>query len=218
MDDRFFHGLIGSPTKVCHYNLKALTPWHFLLLNAIQSPVLDPDKESNVNDLLVCLKVLQLEWPQVPELKSSLRDKWWAFQMNMHRIARREFSKFSDWIEVQLSFPEFWDKEDDGDSVADDTSNMPGVLALVAGMVCNSSIQLSDAWNMRISEARWYQAAIAHNNGADFKIVDESQAMPVFEKVEKSEAVEAARQAMTAEAFSKWHKAYKTNQQNKEQN
>jgi len=197
MDDRFFHGLIGSPTRVCHYNLKALTPWHFVLLSAINSPVLDPEKDCGVNDLLVCLKILQLDWPQVPDLKSSTRDKWWAFRMNIHRIARKEFRKFSDWIEIQLSFPEFWEKDEDGDSTSEDTSNMPGVLSLVAGMVCNSSIQLSDAWNMRISEARWYQASIAHNNGADFKLVDKSQPMPTFDDVKPSDAVEAAKQAMT---------------------
>jgi len=218
MDDRFFHGLIGSPTRVCHYDLKALTPWHFLLLSAIHSPVLDPDKECGVNDLLVCLKVLQLDWPQVPDLKSTTRDKWWAFQMNSHRVARREFSKFSQWIEVQLSFPEFWDKDDDSDSSSEDTSNMPGVLSLVAGMVCNSSIQLRDAWNMRISEARWYQAAIAHNNGADFKLVDQSQEMPTFDDVKPSDAVDVARQAMPPKAFAKWHEAYKKNQMNKEKN
>lgn len=214
MDDRFFNGLIGSPTRVCHYKLKALTPWHFLLLSAIDSPVLQPEKDTHVNDLLICLQVLQLEWPAVPDFKSSLRDKLWAFRMNLHGAARREFAKFGDWLEVQLSFPEFWDTDKDGET-QDDTSNMPGVLSLVAGMVCNSSIQLVDAWNMRISEARWYLAAIAHNNGAEFKLVDQSQPMPDL-KVDTQDAVEQARQSMPAPMFERWHKSYTQKQKETE--
>lgn len=211
MDDRFFNGLIGSPAKVCHYELKALTPWHLLILSAINSPVNDPEQDCTVDDLLVCLKVLQTEWPQVPEFKSTMLDKWWAFNMRRLIVARQQFNKFSEWIKVQLSFPEFWESSKD-DDVAD-TSNMPNILALITGIVCNSNITLYEAWNMRLSEARWYQVGIAHNNGAEFKIVDESQPMPELGEVKPEEAVEAARKTLPPEIFKKWHEGFKNNQQ-----
>jgi len=211
MDDRFFHGLIGSQTRVCHYNLDALTPWHLVLLSAIESPIIEPDKDCNVNDLLVCLKILQLQWPELPDLKSSTRDKWAAFRMRLHREARKEFEKFTEWLKVQMSFPEFWEKDGESNTTVD-TSNMPSVLSLIAGIVCNSNITLQQAWNMRVSEAQWYQAAIAYNNGAEFKLVDKSEPMPELGEVDPNEAVEEAKRTMPPELFARWHAAFKDNQ------
>lgn len=210
MDDRFLHGLIGSPTKVCHYRLKAFTSWHLLLLSAVKSPIIETDKDCTIDDLLVCLKVIQSQWPEVPELKPTLRDKWWAFRMKHGMVARYEFDKFSEWLKVQLSFPEFWEKEGDDTSV--DTSNMPTLLSLIAGIICNSTISLQQAWNMRLAEARWYQAAIAQNNGAEFKIVDESQPMPELGEVDPDEAVKVARETLPPAVFEQWYEGYKLNQ------
>ena len=116
MDDRFFNGIIGAKTKVCGHELKSLTAWHYILLQAIESPVLANKGDAHVSDVLIFLKVVSCEWPNAPKLRPKFTDVWWAWRMKKPRVARKQMALLSEWIDAQLAAPRFWESEDKSES------------------------------------------------------------------------------------------------------
>ena len=214
MDDRFFHGLIGSESLVCGYKLKALTPWHHVILAAIDSPVMLPDSDTHTSDILVFLKVIQTDWPETPNLKLRFRDKIWFWKMKKPSIIKREMAKLRAWLEAQLQNPVFWDVEQDKNGSGKSLSS-PGIFALVVGLVSKGGIALERAWNMRIAEARWYDATLAELNGANIKFAYEGEADELREKLAAmtdDDMIAAAKAHMTPEKFEVWLKNHKKKQ------
>ena len=213
MDDRFFHGIIGSVGKVCGYHVEALTPWHHVILAAIDSPVMVPDKKTETSDILVFLKVIQTQWPDLPNLKPSWRDRRWFWKMKKPAVVTREMAMLRDWLDAQLQNPIFWSTEQNKGSGKSLSS--PGIFALVVGLVSKGGIALDRAWNMRIAEARWYDATLAEINGADIKFAYENEADELREKlasVTDEDMIAAAKEHMPPAKFEKWLKNHKAKQ------
>ena len=99
---------------------------------------------------------------------------------------------------MQLSTPRLWQNEDEGKRKQSTTPNM---LMLVVGLVNSCNISLAEAWNMRNSEAQWYNIAIAEINGANIKLVDENDQMPEKTKYTKEEMLEKAKADLSPEQF-----------------
>jgi len=198
MDDRFFNGLLGCSTKVCGYKVDSLTPWHNVLLSAIDSPILTATKDSDLDDLLIFLKVTQAQWPELPSFKKSMRDHFWKFRMRFAKTALLEMGKFKEWLSVQLSTPRLWQNEDDSTQAK---SSCPNMLRLVLGLVNSSNISLHEAWNMRNSEAQWYNVCLAEINGAKLRVVDENEPMPEKTTFTKEEMLEKAKADLPPEQF-----------------
>ena len=214
MDDRFFHGIIGSADRVCSYPVTSLTPWHHVILAAIDSPVMVPDRHTQTSDILIFLKVIQAQWPDVPDLKPSWRDKRWFWKMKKPAIITREMAKLRAWLEAQLQNPVFWDAEQDKNGSGKSLSS-PGVFALVVGLVSKGGIALERAWNMRIAEARWYDATLAELNGANIKFAYEGETDELREKLAAmtdDDMIAAAKAHMTPEKFETWLKNHKKKQ------
>lgn len=200
MDDRFYNGLIGCATTVCGYKVDALTPWHHVLLSAIDSPILNPSKDSELEDLQVFLKVTQSSWPDVPDFSATFSDQIWRLRMKLAKTAGKEMGKFKEWLTVQLATPRLWENEGDNKN-KQKKSTTPNMLMLVVGLVNTCNISLSEAWNMRNSEAQWYNIAIAEINGANIKLVDENEKMPTKTKFTKEEMLEKAKADLSPAQF-----------------
>lgn len=210
MDDRCLNALIGASTRVCGYQLNALTPWHHVLLSAIDSPVFDPDRPKETKDLLIFLKIAQTRWPQVPSLKPSLKDVWWTWRMKKPKIIRREIGRMREWLDAQLAMPQFWEN----DNSSGNTLSSPPIFALVVGLVSKGGISLDQAWNMRMAESRWFDATLAELNGAKIKFSYEGENEEIakqLKEMSEEQKVEMARQHMPADRFKKWMAAREAN-------
>ena len=206
MDDRFYNGVIGCATTICGYKVDALTPWHHVLLSAIDSPILNPSKDSELDDLLIFLKVTQSSWPDVPDFKPTISDQIWLLRMKLAKTAGKEMAKLKEWLAVQLSTPKLWQNEDqDGQR----RSTTPNMLMLVVGLVNSCNISLSEAWNMRNSEAQWYNIAVAEINGASLRLVDENEPMPEPVEMSEDEILQTAKDALRPAEFERFKKARK---------
>ena len=212
MDDRFFQAIIGASSRVCGYDIVALSPWHHLILQALDSPVLVPDKETSAGDLLLFLKVVSCEWPNTPNLDATWRDRIWHRRLKKSKILLRELDKLKEWLEAQLASPVLWQKEDNDTGK---TLSSPSVFALVVGLVSKGNISLHHAWNMRISEARWYDVTLAEINGAELRIAyenEDEQIKEQLQEVDEEQAVTIAKRNLSQKDFERWHKSFKQNQ------
>ena len=59
------------------------------------------------------------------------------------------------------------------------------MFALIVSLVSKGNITLHTAWNMRISEARWYDVTLAEINGADLKIAYEGEEEELKEQIKE---------------------------------
>ena len=160
MDDRYFHGIIGCKEVVCGRPLTSLTPWHITLLNAIESPVVMDGGAISTEHIIIFLKIVKLEWPEIPNLKPSLKDIYWTLRMKRRKTFLREMRLFKKWLDVQISTPKLWQIVSPGGSVSK-TLSSPAMLSLVVSLVSKVNVTLREAWNMILSGARWYDTCKA---------------------------------------------------------
>ena len=211
MDDRFFNAIVGASDRVCGYDITSLTPWHSVILSAIDSPVLNPAKDTSAGDLLLFLKVVSCEWPHTPNVKARLSDRWWHRKLKKSSTLLRELGKLKVWLDCQLSAPILW-ANDDEDSNKGKSLSSPSMFSLVVSMVSKGNIDLNSAWNMRIAEARWYDVTLAEINGADIRVAyegEEAEMMSQVEEISEDKAVEIARRNLSEKDFKRWHEAFK---------
>jgi len=208
MDDRFFNAIIGASDRVCGYDITALTPWHSVILSAIDSPVLNPEKDTSAGDLLLFLKVVSCEWPNMPNLKARWRDIIWHRKLKKSSTLLKELAKLKVWLSCQLSAPILWadDQENQGPSLSS-----PGVFALVVNLVSKGGISLDTAWNMRISEARWHDVTLAEIGGAKLKIAyegEEEEIKQQLTEISDEQAIELAKRNLSENDFKRWLESF----------
>ena len=141
MDDRFFNAFIGSETSVFGYKLRSLSPWHYLLLKAVGSPILDSGAEKSTEDVLIFLKITSCQWPSVPDLRTRWRDVFWNLNMKRRGVIKKQMARLAEWLHPQLSTPTFWANENAQESKI----SSPPILALVVGLTSKGGVLLSEA-------------------------------------------------------------------------
>ena len=201
MDDNYFHGLIGGEVKVCGRLLVNLSLWHLSILEAIESPILSGEPVE-VRDMLILIKVLKSEHPREPRLTPTIRDVWWAWKLERKpELARREVTKLKEWFNVQMACPVLYSRMTKN---IQKSTSAPSLLSLVCGLVMKSNEKLTDVWNMRLSAARWYDVAMAEQDGADLTISYEGEEMAP-ETPTGQEAIDFARATLSPEDFARWN-------------
>jgi hypothetical protein len=115
-------------------------------------------------------------------------------------------STFKKWLSVQLSIPKLWKVTSDQEINKSLTS--PAMLALVISLVSKVNITLSEAWNMRLSEARWYDTCKAEIEGAKLTIAYDTgeESKPSINDLPESEIIAIARKGMPKDKFREWLK------------
>src|SRR6056300_1123538 len=147
MDQRFYDGILGCSTKVCGYKVDALTPWHHLLLNVIESPILGGSGNADTYDLLVFLKITQAKWPEQPSFKLKLRDFIWLGRMKLIKQAKKEMAKLKTWLGAKTSYPKLWEKEQGDNYNSGRRISSPPIFMFVVGLTSKGGLRLSEAWN-----------------------------------------------------------------------
>ena len=131
--------------------------------------------------------------------------------MKKPKVAKKQMERLREWIEAQLCIPQFWESDKDKSSKI----SAPPVFAIIVGLVSKGNIQLHDAWNMRMSEVRWYDATLAELNGADIKFAYEGEADKIKEQlsdIDEEKAIEIAKRNLPPKQFEKWLEARKAEQ------
>ena len=211
MDDRYFHGILGCEAVVCGRRLTNLTLWHVTILHMINSPLVEEDALMTPGDILLFLAVSKTKWPSRPDLKPRLRDIWWLWRLRKKKQFKRQSATLSAWVKPQLSSPRLW-KDELGTRTGIGLSS-PAMLALVVTLVSKVKVTLNEAWNMRLSEARWYDTVKAELDGAGIKIAydNERAHKNILEGKSESEIIAIAKEQLGNEAFKTWISARRKN-------
>ena len=201
MDKNYFDGIVGASIRVCGVTLANLSVWHMAILESIASPLVT-EGEAGLRDVLVLAKIVQCSYPDEPNLEPSFRDGLWIYRMERnHKLAAREMIKLRGWFGVQMSAPILYKSLDENKKVKGTSS--PTMLALVSALVSRSNETFRTVWNMRLSEARWYDVSLAEQDGVDLTISYDNEE-PAAETPDGAEAIELARSVLSEKQFDEW--------------
>lgn len=181
-----------------------MTPWHVTQLEAIGSPVMG-DGRINPQEMLLFLTIAQTQWPnRADDLRPKMRDVWHAIRMKRRNVFMKNVMILKEWMAAQLSTPRLW-KDDQSTNVSGSLSSPP-MLSIVTTMMSKFNMTRSEAWNMRLSEARWYDTCRAEMEGIDVKIAydNEEEIIDELEGKTESEIIAIIKDQLGEGDFKKW--------------
>jgi len=159
---------------VCGRSLLAFTPYHYLLLKAIQSPLLEADGINRPADLLAAVAACRNSFGSPVNLKPRLRDAIWNWRMTRKpALFRREMVKFSRWMTEHSSGPRFWEVISGGQQTRDLTG--PDIMTLIVPIIMRTSITEAEIWNMSLGKAQWINAEIQEIEGSQRRFYYEDE-------------------------------------------
>ena len=173
---------ILSPTiEVCDKRLLPFCLRHRVALEAIDSPVLNTNKEMTGAHLVAAVRILSTYNLETIRTPPSIRERVWGFRSDISKkVLICEMMKLHHYMTSQSLWPRFWVKDEKSSA-----GQIPWVLAVIASLVRNGCT-LEEAWTMPESEAIWLHVAHCSATGADISIItdDEWKAMEDFKKQE----------------------------------
>ena len=172
MDDRFFTAYFPGCARVCGRVLNDFSPFHYLLLRAINSPFMASDGINTPADLLAAIAACRNRFGAPIKIKPGLRDLIW--RIRMHRdpgLFKREAIKFSQWMASHSSGPRFWEVIVGGPRTRELTG--PDVLTLIIPVMMKTRISESEAWNMSLGRLQWMSAEISEIEGSTLRFLYE---------------------------------------------
>tara|TARA_B110000014_G_C20124850_1_gene598310 strand:+ start:160 stop:684 length:525 start_codon:yes stop_codon:yes gene_type:complete len=162
-------------------------------------------------ELLQFLKVAACKHPTIPNLKPTLRDCRQFIRLRKQDAIKKELNELQTWLKAQISAPQLYRAMNTSNTGKQLSS--PSMLTLVVSLASKLGQPLSTVWNMRLSECRWVDTALAELDGAELTISYEGE----FEdplQLNDAEAVELARKTLPRAAFNAWLKSRKQNNAN----
>lgn len=173
---------ILSPTiKVCDKTLLPFCLRHRVALEAIDSPILNTDKEMTGAHLVAAARILSTYDLEEIRKAPGIRERVWGFRADISKtLLFGEMVKIHHYMTAQSLWPRFWVKENKSNP-----GEIPWVLAIVANLVRNGCT-LEQAWTMPEAEAVWLHVAHCSASGADVSLItdEEWEAMENYKKQE----------------------------------
>ena len=165
MDDRFFTAYFPGCARVCGRILDDFSSFNYLLLNAIQSPLISSNGVNTPADLLAAVAACRNRFGQPVKLNPTIKDLFWRVRMDRNpHLFRREIVKFSAWMASHSSGPQFWEITSGGPSTRDLTG--PDILTLIVPVMMKTGMCEVDVWNMSIGRLQWLSAEISEIEGS----------------------------------------------------
>lgn len=187
MDDRFFTAYFPGHARVCGRVLNDFSPFHYLLLRAVDSPFMNPDGVNRPADLLAAVAACRNRFGVPVKLKPTLRDLVWRFRMDRNpRLFKREALAFAAWMGSHSSGPRFWEITSGGPAMRELTG--PDVLTLVVPVIMKTGMTEKDVWNMSLGRLQWMSAEISEIEGSTLRFLDENDLTDDFEEEEEDNA------------------------------
>lgn len=170
MDDRFFTAYFPGHARVCGRVLNDFSPFHYLLLKAIESPFSDADGVNKPADLLAAIAACRNRFGDPVKLKPTLRDLVWRLRMDRNeKLFRREVVKFSLWMTSHSSGPRFWEITSGGPTMRELTG--PDILTLVVPVIMKTGMGEKEIWNMSLGRLQWLSAEISEIEGSTLRFL-----------------------------------------------
>ena len=192
MDARYIKATTVLPhqNKVCGRTLRPFCLRHRVMLEAIESPFLEPGKKK-FDPLSVILAVRILSNFDKEKMSGGITfvDKLYMIRM---ATSKKYFSRcvglIIGCINVSLSYPKLWKKEEENQRKQE---TLPYPLSCISSLVRNG-VGLEEAWTMPEGEAVWMSVANAIYQGAKIDVLstDEEKELENF-----NERIEAYKKA-----------------------
>lgn len=193
MDARYLKATTVLPrqNKVCGRTLRPFCLRHRVALEAIESPFIDPSK-GKFDPVQVVMAARILSTYDKDEMAKPLS---WIEKLYIARMAisRKYYSRcigiILGCIQVSLSYPKFWEKEEKKGN--NKIEAIPFPLSCISSL-CRNGVGLEEAWTMPEGEAVWMTVANAIYNGAKLEVLstDEEKELEKF-----NERIEAYKKA-----------------------
>lgn len=192
MDKRYLHAFLSPPKYVIGgIELDYFCPRHFLTLQIIDSPFLNPNaKGIDGRDLFTALRICSTEnWVKSLD-KLSLTERWKYLKIEcIPENKQKAFTDFGEYLSQSMSVPKIWTKNNDKTEGKKPT-NIPETLSLATVLMTKFGFSEDEAWNMPFSKAVWYSTAYASQEGAEISIItteDEDRETKDLSKLEDFE-------------------------------
>lgn len=181
--------ILRPEIRVCGVRLLPFCLRHRVALEAIESPILEPEKPITAKHMIAAVRILStydLEYVRRPH---TLRETWWIGRLTFaNTVLAQEVAKLNAYMEAQSLWPRFWSKDDSSAR----SGGVPWPLAIVANLTRNGC-SLEESWTMPEAEAVWLHVANTIASGAKVDIVSDKE----WEAMERYKAEEAAKLAET---------------------
>ena len=182
MDARYITATMvgGSKQRVAGYRLLPFCLRHRVLLEAIDSPFLQPlDRVITAEDVILAAKILSTYDKVVFTEKLGFTDR---LRVKALEMGNRLKSLYAGYIYGHIvngcSYPKTWKQE------GKKYEKIPWVLSCVANNVRNG-FTLEEAWTMPEGEAVWFNICHAMYNGSEVEVMstDEETALDDFDSI-----------------------------------
>lgn len=161
--------LLQPSIEVCGKRLLSFSLRHRVALEAINSPVLVPEKPMTAKHLVAAAKILSSNSIEEIATGATLRERFWVSRMQFSPdILVYETAKLVAYLNAQALWPRFWEKEGGANK-----SGIPWQLVVVASLIRNGC-SLEEAWTMPEAEAIWLHTAHSASLGADVAVMSDA--------------------------------------------
>lgn len=187
MDARYIKATTVLPhqNKVCGRTLRPFCLRHRVMLEAVDSPFLEPGKKKfDPLGVILAVRILSNFDKEKMSGEITFIEKLYMIRMAM---SKKYFSRcvglIIGCINVSLSYPKLWQK-DEGNNFKQET--LPYPLSCISNLVRNG-VGLEEAWTMPEGEAVWMTIANSIYQGAKIDVLstDEEKDLEKFnERIE----------------------------------
>jgi hypothetical protein len=165
--------ILQPSIEVCGVRLLKFSLRHRVALEAIDSPVLRPGAPMSASHLVAAVKILSSKTIEEIATPATLKEKFWVSRIEFNQsLLIKEMSKLIEYLNLQASWPRFWQEEENKDSKAN--NGIPWQLAVVASLVRNGCTT-EEAWTMPEAEAIWMHMANCAYQGSEVKIITDEE-------------------------------------------
>ena len=174
MDKRFLQAFLNPPKYIVGgIELDFFCPRHFITLQAMESPFLDPEKAETLSykDLFIALRICStpnwVEAAKRPKLRERLK-----YYMLEGIISRQmhAYAEFGHYLSESMTVPKLWMKQDETETQKK-PSNLPETIAITTILMTKFGFSEEEAWNMPFAKSIWYATAFGLQEGAEISII-----------------------------------------------
>jgi hypothetical protein len=179
--------ILRPEIRVCGVRLLPFCLRHRVALDAIDSPILQPDQPLTAKHMIAAVRILSTHNLEQVRRPHTLRESWWIGRLTFsNAVLAQEVAKLSVYLNAQSLWPRFWSK----DEAQGRSGGVPWPLAIVANLTRNGC-SLTEAWTMPEAEAVWLHVANTIASGAKVDVVSDVE----WEAMERYKAEEAVKLA-----------------------
>lgn len=179
MDKRYLTAFLNPPKYVIGgIELDFFCPRHFITLQAINSPFLNPQRLERLTfkDLFFAMRICSTEsWTDAVKQPSFPDKIRYSIIQGIIQKQVSAYKLFANYLSESMTIPKLWQKEQDSQSSPKKPTNLPETLTIVTLLITKMGFSEKEAWDMPFSKAIWYSTAYAIQEGAEIGIITTSE-------------------------------------------